>query len=145
METKLCIKHSSYFAWPSALLIFILLLPFIHPEIICSWSAKQSNVTSFSTFFHLQLLHMQFFLSFVYLHLCCKSSQPAKSSKCWHACAHLSTVFTFHEQATSAVTSRSASCAAQHFPTSVLLQEQRDECRPILRMHKEEKTSQVHV
>lgn len=50
----------------------------------------------------------------------------------------------FHEQATSAVTSRTASFAA-HFPTSVLLQEQRDESRPILRMYKEEKTSQVQV
>ncbi|XP_028776034.1 RNA polymerase sigma factor sigF, chloroplastic [Neltuma alba] len=64
------------------------------------------------------------------------SGSPSSSSSS-------SLAFTFHEQATPAVTSRSASFAAQHFPTSVLLQEQRDEYRPTLRMHKEEKTSQA--
>ncbi|KAF7818639.1 RNA polymerase sigma factor sigF, chloroplastic [Senna tora] len=52
-------------------------------------------------------------------------------------------VLMFHEQATPAVTSRTASFAAQHFPTSVLLQEQRDEYRPALRLYKEDKTSQA--
>lgn len=36
-----------------------------------------------------------------------------------------------HEQAApAAVTSWSSTCAPQHFPTSVLLQEQRDEYKP---------------
>lgn len=51
----------------------------------------------------------------------------------------------FHEQATPTVNSRTASFAAQHFPTSVLLQEQRDEYKPILRMYKDEKISQVQA
>ncbi|XP_019426192.1 PREDICTED: RNA polymerase sigma factor sigF, chloroplastic-like [Lupinus angustifolius] len=48
-----------------------------------------------------------------------------------------------HEQATLAVTSRSSSFAARNFPTSVLLQEQHDEYRPLLHMYKEDKTSQA--
>ncbi|KAK7245110.1 hypothetical protein RIF29_39944 [Crotalaria pallida] len=48
-----------------------------------------------------------------------------------------------HEQAAPAVTSWSSSFASQHFPTSVLLQEQRDEYRSLLHMYKEEKTSQA--
>ena len=52
-------------------------------------------------------------------------------------------VVMLHEQASPVVASRSSRFAAQHFPTSVLLQEQRDEYRPLLHMYKEDKTSQV--
>ncbi|XP_061345786.1 RNA polymerase sigma factor sigF, chloroplastic-like isoform X2 [Gastrolobium bilobum] len=47
------------------------------------------------------------------------------------------------EQAAPAVVFWSSSFADQHFPTSVLLQEQRDEYRPLLHMDKEDKTSQM--
>lgn len=50
-----------------------------------------------------------------------------------------------HEQAAPAVSSLPSSFAAQSFPTSVLLQENRDEYRPLLHMHKEDKTSQVQI
>lgn len=43
-----------------------------------------------------------------------------------------------HEQAAPAVASWSSSSAAQHFPTSVLLQEQRDEYKPLLHVHNKE-------
>ncbi|KAK9291178.1 hypothetical protein L1049_009366 [Liquidambar formosana] len=46
-----------------------------------------------------------------------------------------------HEQAASAVTS----AVGRHFPTSVLLQEQRDEYRSSLHIIKEDKTSQMVV
>ncbi|KDO48074.1 hypothetical protein CISIN_1g008352mg [Citrus sinensis] len=42
-----------------------------------------------------------------------------------------------------AVASVPTSSVARHFPTSVLLQEQRDEYRPLLHMFKEDKTSQA--
>ncbi|KAK7337084.1 hypothetical protein VNO77_17643 [Canavalia gladiata] len=45
-----------------------------------------------------------------------------------------------HEQAAPAVPLWSSSFAAQHFPTSVLLQEQRDEYRPILHLNNKEAT-----
>ncbi|KAL5135343.1 RNA polymerase sigma factor sigF, chloroplastic [Glycine soja] len=45
-----------------------------------------------------------------------------------------------HEQAAPAVASWSSSSAAQHFPTSVLLQEQRDEYKPLLHVHNKETT-----
>ncbi|KAG5083836.1 hypothetical protein AAZX31_19G168700 [Glycine max] len=45
-----------------------------------------------------------------------------------------------HEQAAPAVASWSSSSAAQHFPTSVLLQEQRDEYKPFLHVHNKETT-----
>lgn len=51
----------------------------------------------------------------------------------------------FHEQAGPALASSSSSISAQHFPTSVLLQEQCDEYRPLLHMYKEEKTPQVQI
>ncbi|KAE9590916.1 putative RNA polymerase sigma-70 like domain, RNA polymerase sigma factor, SigB/C/D/F, plastid [Lupinus albus] len=54
-----------------------------------------------------------------------------------------SSVSMLHEQATPAVTSCSSSFAARNFPTSVLLQEQHDEYRPLLHMYKEDKTSQA--
>ncbi|KAH9671464.1 RNA polymerase sigma factor sigF [Citrus sinensis] len=43
----------------------------------------------------------------------------------------------------SSVASVPTSSVARHFPTSVLLQEQRDEYRPLLHMFKEDKTSQA--
>ncbi|XP_045798734.1 RNA polymerase sigma factor sigF, chloroplastic-like isoform X2 [Trifolium pratense] len=48
-----------------------------------------------------------------------------------------------HEHAVHAVSYPSSSFAAQYFPTSVLLQEHRDEYKPLLHMYKEDKTSQV--
>ncbi|KAF5201008.1 Rna polymerase sigma factor sigf protein [Thalictrum thalictroides] len=51
-----------------------------------------------------------------------------------------SSVTMLHEQATPAVTSSTST--TQHFPTSVLLQEQRDEFRPFLHI-KDDKNSQV--
>lgn len=78
--------------------------------------------------------------------LFCSSPFPSRTNH-WSgppsSSSSSSLVFTFHEQATPAVTSRTAIFASQHFPTSVLLQEQRHEYRPILRTHKEEKTSQA--
>ncbi|XP_061345773.1 RNA polymerase sigma factor sigF, chloroplastic-like isoform X2 [Gastrolobium bilobum] len=56
-----------------------------------------------------------------------------------------SSVLMLREQAAPAVVSWSSSFAAQHFPTSVLLQEQRDEYRPLLHMYKEDKTSQMDM
>ncbi|KAL9318170.1 hypothetical protein ACSQ67_014687 [Phaseolus vulgaris] len=47
------------------------------------------------------------------------------------------------EQASSTVASWSSNFSAQNFPASVLLQEQRDEYRPLLHMSKEDKTSQA--
>ncbi|XP_027363644.1 RNA polymerase sigma factor sigF, chloroplastic-like isoform X2 [Abrus precatorius] len=47
------------------------------------------------------------------------------------------------EQASPTVASWSSSISAQNFPTSVLLQEQRDEYRPLLHMSKEDKSSQA--
>ena len=54
-------------------------------------------------------------------------------------------VLKLHEQAPAGVTSKSASFATQHFTTSVLSREQRDEYKPLLPMYKEDKTSQVHI
>ncbi|KAH9735072.1 RNA polymerase sigma factor sigF [Citrus sinensis] len=48
-----------------------------------------------------------------------------------------------NEQSAPAVASVPTSSVARHFPTSVLLQEQRDEYRPLLHMFKEDKTSQA--
>lgn len=48
-----------------------------------------------------------------------------------------------HEQAGLAVTSVLTSSVARHFPTSVLLQEQREEYRSLVHMFKEEKAFQV--
>ncbi|KAK7396579.1 hypothetical protein VNO78_17684 [Psophocarpus tetragonolobus] len=45
-----------------------------------------------------------------------------------------------HEHAAPAVASWSSSSAAQHFPTSVLLQEQRDDYRPLLHVYNKEAT-----
>ncbi|KAI5425854.1 hypothetical protein KIW84_031616 [Lathyrus oleraceus] len=56
---------------------------------------------------------------------------------------HSPSVVMLHEQAAPAVSSLPSSFAAQSFPTSVLLQENRDEYRPLLHMHKEDKTSQA--
>lgn len=50
-----------------------------------------------------------------------------------------------HEQAVPAVTSVPIASVARHFPTSVLLQEQRDEFKPLLHVLKEDKTSEVRV
>ncbi|MED6156753.1 hypothetical protein PIB30_017363 [Stylosanthes scabra] len=52
-------------------------------------------------------------------------------------------VLMLHEQAAPLVASWSSSFAAQHFPTSVLSQEQRDEYKPLLHLYKEDKNSQV--
>ncbi|WJX84639.1 hypothetical protein P8452_67190 [Trifolium repens] len=48
-----------------------------------------------------------------------------------------------HEQAVHAVSYPSSSFSAQYFPTSVLLQEHRDEYKPLLHTYKEDKTSQA--
>lgn len=53
-----------------------------------------------------------------------------------------SSVSVLHEQAASAITSVPTTSIARHFPTSVLLQEQRDECRSFLHIIKEDRTSQ---
>ncbi|KAK9290197.1 hypothetical protein L1049_008363 [Liquidambar formosana] len=54
-----------------------------------------------------------------------------------------SSVLMLHEQAASAVTSVTTTSVGRHFPTSVLLQEQRDEYRSSLHIIKEDKTSQA--
>lgn len=54
-------------------------------------------------------------------------------------------VLMLHEQAVPAVTSVPITSVARHFPTSVLLQEQRDEFKPLLHVLKEDKTSEVRV
>lgn len=48
-----------------------------------------------------------------------------------------------HEQASPSVTTVPPFSVARHFPTSVLLQEQRDDFKPLMNMFKEEKASQV--
>lgn len=50
-----------------------------------------------------------------------------------------------HEQSAPAVTSAPTTFITRHFPTSVLLQEQREEFKPLLHLYKEEKTSQVRA
>ncbi|KAL6277666.1 hypothetical protein ACE6H2_021267 [Prunus campanulata] len=52
-------------------------------------------------------------------------------------------VLMLHEQAVPAVTSLPITSVARHFPTSVLLQEQRDEFKPLLHVLKEDKTSEA--
>lgn len=52
-------------------------------------------------------------------------------------------VLILREQATPAVSSIPTTSTAQHFPTSVLLQEQRDEFRPLQNIFKEDRASQV--
>ncbi|KAK7392473.1 hypothetical protein VNO78_20912 [Psophocarpus tetragonolobus] len=52
-------------------------------------------------------------------------------------------VLMLREQASPTVASWSSNFSAQNFPASVLLQEQRDECRPLLHMSKEDKASQA--
>ncbi|KAL2978619.1 hypothetical protein AAZX31_13G127000 [Glycine max] len=52
-------------------------------------------------------------------------------------------VLMLREQASPTVASWSSNFSAQNFPASVLLQEQRDEYRPLLHMSKEDKTSQA--
>ncbi|RXH80748.1 hypothetical protein DVH24_004662 [Malus domestica] len=64
-------------------------------------------------------------------------SSPSSSSS--------TSVLMLHEQATPAVTSVPITFVARHFPTSVLLQEQRDEFKPLLHALKEEKTSQIEA
>ncbi|KAH7553563.1 hypothetical protein JRO89_XS12G0027100 [Xanthoceras sorbifolium] len=54
-------------------------------------------------------------------------------------------VLMHHEQAAPAVTSVLTTSVARHFPTSVLLQEQRDEYRPLLHMFKEDKAFQATI
>ncbi|XP_068473335.1 RNA polymerase sigma factor sigF, chloroplastic-like isoform X3 [Phaseolus vulgaris] len=49
-------------------------------------------------------------------------------------------VMMLHEQAAPAVASWSSSSTARHFPTSVLLQEQREEYRPLLHVNNKEAT-----
>lgn len=54
-----------------------------------------------------------------------------------------SSVLMLHEQASRALPFMPTASLARHFPTSVLLQEQRDENRPFLHIMKEDKISQV--
>lgn len=58
---------------------------------------------------------------------------------------HEPAVLMLREQGSSTVASWSSNFSAQNFPASVLLQEQRDEYRPLLHMSKEDKTSQVKI
>ncbi|GLT92352.1 hypothetical protein SLE2022_101920 [Rubroshorea leprosula] len=53
-----------------------------------------------------------------------------------------SSVLMLHEQAASTVTSIPITSVTRLFPTSVLLQEQRDECRPLLHNFKDDKVPQ---
>lgn len=50
-----------------------------------------------------------------------------------------------HEQAVSTVTPVPTTSIARNFPTSVLLQEQREEIRPLLNVVKEDRISQVII
>ncbi|OAY41019.1 RNA polymerase sigma factor sigF, chloroplastic isoform X1 [Manihot esculenta] len=56
-----------------------------------------------------------------------------------------SPVLMFHEQAVSTVTPVPTTSIARNFPTSVLLQEQREEIRPLLNVVKEDRISQTTV
>ncbi|KAK7355557.1 hypothetical protein VNO80_14815 [Phaseolus coccineus] len=60
-----------------------------------------------------------------------------------HPPSSSTSVLMLREQASSTVASWSSNFSAQNFPASVLLQEQRDEYRPLLHMSKEDKTSQA--
>jgi len=50
-----------------------------------------------------------------------------------------------HDQAAPALSSWPTSFSAQYFPTSVLLQEHRDEYRPLTHTCKEDKPPQVQI
>lgn len=62
-----------------------------------------------------------------------------------HDYADKPAVLMLREQAAPSVASWSTSFSAQNFPTSVLLQEQRDEYRSLLHISKEDKTCQVRI
>lgn len=62
-----------------------------------------------------------------------------------HAYAHKFAVLMIREQAAPAIASWCSSFSAHNFPTSVLLQEQRNEQRPPLHMYKEDNISQVQI
>ncbi|XP_031279075.1 RNA polymerase sigma factor sigF, chloroplastic-like isoform X1 [Pistacia vera] len=69
------------------------------------------------------------------------SSPPSFPSRTHLKNTSSSSVLKLHEQAAPTMSSVPTFTVARHFPTSVLLQEQRDEYRPILHMSKEDKTS----
>ncbi|GAY60929.1 hypothetical protein CUMW_205860 [Citrus unshiu] len=71
------------------------------------------------------------------------SSSSSSSDNILHVYVHNKAVLMHNEQSAPAVASVPTSSVARHFPTSVLLQEQRDEYRPLLHMFKEDKTSQA--
>ncbi|XP_014514037.1 RNA polymerase sigma factor sigF, chloroplastic-like isoform X1 [Vigna radiata var. radiata] len=75
----------------------------------------------------------------------CSSPPFPPRSHPWntHSSSSSTSVLMLREQASTAVASWSSNFSAQNFPASVLLQEQRDEYRPLLHMSKEDKTSQA--
>ncbi|KAK3226546.1 hypothetical protein Dsin_006408 [Dipteronia sinensis] len=75
------------------------------------------------------------------------SSPPSFSTRTHlkNSLSSSSSVLMHHEQAAPAVTSVLTSSVAPHFPTSVLLQEQRDEYKPLLHMFKEDKAFQATI
>lgn len=73
--------------------------------------------------------------------LCSTPSFPAKTHL-KHSLPPPSSVLMLHEQAASSAPSVPTTSVTRHFPTSVLLQEQREECRPLLHSSSDDKVSQ---
>lgn len=76
--------------------------------------------------------------------LCSSPSFPAKTHL-KHSLPPPSSVLMIHEQPSSSVASIPTTSVTRHFPTSVLIQEQREECRPLLHSFSDDKVSQEIV
>ncbi|KAK9920941.1 hypothetical protein M0R45_029478 [Rubus argutus] len=76
-------------------------------------------------------------------HFLASSSAFPSTTQLRHTLPPPTSVLMLHEQSAPAVTSAPTTFITRHFPTSVLLQEQREEFKPLLHLFKEEKTSQA--
>ncbi|XP_057741626.1 RNA polymerase sigma factor sigF, chloroplastic [Arachis stenosperma] len=74
---------------------------------------------------------------------CSSSPFPSRAFHCNNSPPSSPPVLTLREQVGLTFSSCSSSISAQQFPTSVLLQEPRDEYKSLLHMYKDEKTSQM--
>ncbi|MED6207115.1 hypothetical protein PIB30_032947 [Stylosanthes scabra] len=75
--------------------------------------------------------------------LCSSSPFPSRPFHINNSTPSSPPVLTLREQVGTAFSSCSSSISAQQFPTSVLLQEPRDEYKSLLHLYKDEKTSQI--
>jgi len=70
-------------------------------------------------------------------------SESRFNNRGYNAYVHKPAVLMLREQVAPTVTAWCTSFSSQNFPTSVLLQEQCDEYRPLLHISKKDKTCQV--